>query len=252
VATIAIIGDVGGCLTQLTRAVDDLGSQSLDTVVIQVGDLVDRGPDSAGVLAYVASRPPSTWVQLAGNHEAQYVGGGIAPFWPVPLAEPDAALLRDWWLRDRLRIAAAVRTEDGEDLLVTHAGLTAAAWTELGEPVTAATAAALLNTRPEPLLWHADGPLWAEAATRLYPSWLESGPPMPFSQVHGHSAIVDYTARSWRCRERIQQRSTVDWNSRHTFTRTAGARFVAIDPRHGARGAPSWSPLILHNATLLE
>ncbi|MGI5243941.1 metallophosphoesterase [Dactylosporangium sp. CA-139066] len=250
-ATIAIIGDVGGCLEQLARAVADLESAGdPDTVIIQVGDLVDRGPDSAGVLAYVAARPPRQWIQLAGNHEAQYVGA--EPFWPVPLAAADAALLRDWWLRDRLRVAAAVRTADGEDLLVTHAGLTATAWAELGEPVTAATAAGLLNTRPEPLLWAADGPLWAEAATKLYPSWLQIGPPMPFSQVHGHSAIVDYGRRAWRCRERIQQRSTVDWEARHTFTRTGGARFVGVDPRHGARGAPVWSPLILREAVVLE
>jgi hypothetical protein len=44
----------------------------------------------------------------------------------------------------------------------------------------------------------------------------------------------------------------VDWDARHTFTRTGGARFVAVDPRHGARGAPAWSPLVLPDATLLE
>ncbi|MFG2039343.1 metallophosphoesterase [Dactylosporangium sp. NPDC048998] len=247
-ATIAIIGDVGGCLEQLAAAVAALDDP--DTMVIQVGDLVDRGPDSAGVLAYVAGRPPRRWIQLAGNHDAQYFGA--EPFWPERLGVAEAAVLRDWWLRDRLRVAAAVRTADGEELLVTHAGLTAGAWRELGEPVTAATAAALLNTRPEPLLWRADGPLWAEAATRLYPSWLEAGPPMPFSQVHGHSTIVDYGLRAWRCRERIQQRSTVDWQARHTVTRTAAARFVAVDPRHGHHGAPSWAPLILRDATLLD
>ncbi|WP_432827706.1 metallophosphoesterase [Dactylosporangium sp. CA-092794] len=247
-ATIAIIGDVGGCLEQLDRAVAAFDDP--DTVVIQVGDLIDRGPDSAGVLAYVAARPPDRWIQLTGNHDAQYVGGEM--FWPERLADTDAARLRDWWLRDRLRVAAAVRTADGEELLLTHAGLTVRAWRELDEPVTAGTTAALLNTRPEPLLWAEDGPLWAEAATRVYPSWLESGPPMPFSQAHGHSTIVDYDLRIWRCRERIQQRSTVDWDARRTVTRAGAARFVAVDPRHGKTGAPSWSPLLLRNATVLE
>jgi hypothetical protein len=41
----------------------------------------------------------------------------------------------------------------GDDLLVTHAGLTLACWQELGEPMTAAAAARLLNQRPTRLLW---------------------------------------------------------------------------------------------------
>ncbi|MER7276154.1 metallophosphoesterase [Dactylosporangium sp. NPDC000244] len=248
-ASIAVIGDVGGCAKQLADAVE--GLEDPDTVVIQVGDLVDRGPDSPGVLSYVAGRlDRGSWVQLVGNHDAQYLG--LPPFWPERLADADAARLREWWLRERLRVAAAVRTADGEELLVTHAGLTPWAWRELGAPVTAATAAALLNTRPEPLLWHDDGPLWAEAPTKLYPAWLESGPPMPFSQVHGHSTVVDYDRRTWLCRERVRDRTSVDWDARHTVTRAGGARFIAVDPRHGRHGAPSWSPLILRDAALLD
>ncbi|GAA3298794.1 metallophosphoesterase [Dactylosporangium vinaceum] len=248
-ATIAIIGDVGGCLEQLAAAVDALDDPA--AVVVQVGDLVDRGPDSSGVLSYVADRLAGPrWVQLIGNHDAQYLG--LEPFWPERLPDADAARLRDWWRRERLQVAAAVRTGDGEELLVTHAGLSRWAWGELGEPVTASTAAALLNTRPEPVLWHAEGPLWTEAPTALYPQWLEDGPPMPFSQVHGHSTIIDWDRRAWRCRERIRDRSTVDWDARHTVTRAGGARFVAVDPRHGTTGAPQWSPLILRDATLLD
>jgi len=251
-ATIAIIGDVGGCLARLTAAVDALDDP--DAIVIQVGDLIDRGPDSPGVLSYVDGRLQRAgggrWVQLIGNHDAQYLGA--EPFWPERLPDADADRLRGWWLRDRLQVAAAVRTADGEELLVTHAGLTPWAWSELDEPVTASTAAALLNPRPEPLLWHTDGPLWTEAPTGLYPGWLESGPPMPFSQVHGHSTIVDWDSRAWRCRERIRDRSTVDWEARHTVTRAGGARFIAIDPRHGRLGAPAWSPLVLRDAVLLD
>ncbi|WP_433217999.1 metallophosphoesterase [Dactylosporangium sp. CS-047395] len=251
-ATVAIIGDVGGCLEQLAAAVDALDDPA--TVVVQVGDLVDRGPDSSGVLSYVGDRlAGGRWVQLVGNHDAQYVGKELQPFWPERLADGDAALLRGWWLRDRLRVAAAVRTSEGEELLVTHAGLSRRAWGELGDPVTAGTAAALLNTRPEPLLWADDGPLWTEAGTNLYPGWLEEvGPPMPFSQVHVHSSIVDWDRTVWRCREHLRDRSTVDWAARHTVTRAGGARFIAVDPRHGKRGAAAWSPLILRGATLLE
>jgi hypothetical protein len=250
-ATIVVVGDVGGFPDLLAAAVSD-AVEDAGTVVIQVGDLVDRGPDSSGALDFVADRleiAPDRWIQLVGNHESQYLGG--ERFWPQPLSDADAARLRTWWLRERLRVAAAVRTCDGEELLITHAGLTRAAWERLGSPVTAATAADLLNTRPEPLLWDDTGPLWAEAGSDLYPSWMRDTRPMPFGQIHGHSAIVDYHRGEWVCDGRIRQRSTVDWAARHTVTRAGGGRFIAIDPKHGRTGAPRWLPLILHDAVLL-
>jgi hypothetical protein len=74
---------------------------------------------------------------------------------------------------------------------------------------------------------------------------------MPFSQVHGHSTVVDFQRRAWLCDERIRQRSTVDWEARHTFTRAGMSRFVGVDPKHGRLGAARWSPLVLTDATLL-
>ncbi|MBO3741688.1 metallophosphoesterase [Actinoplanes flavus] len=246
--TVVVIGDVGGCSAELARVLEPLVGVP-DTVVIQVGDLVDRGPDTPGVLRMVGQRlveGAPRRIQLLGNHEAPYVGG--EPFWPQPLSEPDARLLETWWLTERLRVAAAVRTGGGEDFLVTHAGLSPAVWRDLGEPVTAATAAELLNTRPEPLLWGYGGPLWVEPP-ELYGGWLAGW--MPFSQIHGHSAIVSYEHESWMCEERIRQRSTVDWVARRTQTRVGGGRFIAVDPKHGRTGAVRWSPLVIENAELL-
>jgi hypothetical protein len=57
-----------------------------DVVVVQVGDLVDRGPDSTGVLELVRTfldEQPDQWIQLAGNHESQYLPGGTR-FWREP------------------------------------------------------------------------------------------------------------------------------------------------------------------------
>ena len=56
-----------------------------------------------------------------------------------------------------MQVAAAVRTADGDEVLLTHAGLTVGAWRHLGEPMTATTAALRLNERPEPLIWLGDG-----------------------------------------------------------------------------------------------
>ncbi|MFB9338398.1 metallophosphoesterase [Actinoplanes octamycinicus] len=246
---IVIVGDVGGCADQLERVVLPLADDP-DTVVIQVGDLVDRGPDSAGVLRLVGGRlAAGRWVQLIGNHEAQYLGG--VRFWPEPLSEADAAVLRQWWLREWLRVAAAVPTAAGEELLLCHAGLTVDAWRLLGAPVTAGTAADLLNTRPEPLLWDFDGPLWAEAGSRVYPSWLAGVQSLPFSQVHGHSTVVRFGERAWACEERIRAQTTVDWTARHTVTRCHGGRFVGVDPKHGTAGAPQWAPLVLEDAEVI-
>jgi hypothetical protein len=247
--TVLIIGDVGGCAEQLSAAVDPvLGDDG--TVVIQVGDLIDRGPDSAGVLAIVRDRMDAAprWIQLVGNHELQYLGGGR--FWQDPITAADADLLRSWWLRERVQIATAVRTADGDDLLITHAGLTYEAWCALGEPVTAATTADLLNTRPDELIWASDGPLWAES-WQVCESWLAAPVAAPFGQVHGHSSIVDFRSRSWTCGSRIRQRSTVDWAARHTVTRISGSRFIGVDPRHGRLGADRWAPLVLPDAEVL-
>src|SRR5581483_1656998 len=247
---VVIIGDVGGCREQLAELIPAVVKDP-DALVIQVGDLIDRGPDSRGVLALVRERlhaDPGRWIQLIGNHESQYLGA--APFWPQQLSPDDAALLGTWWMKEWLRVAAAVRTADGEELLITHAGLTVDAWRKLGEPVTAGTAADLLNTRPEELLWHDRGPLWAEAGSDVYPSWLLAARPVPFGQIHGHSTIVSYRRQTWTCTERIRQRSTADWTARHTITRIGGCRFIGIDPRHGTNGAATWSPLIFDHATL--
>jgi hypothetical protein len=269
-ARIVVIGDIGGHPDHLHRALTGIGVHGPrgalpdDVTVIQVGDLVDRGPDSAGVLRLVEhylGTQPERWIQLAGNHEAQYLPGGVA-FWREKLSDADADTLRAWWSDGRLQVAAAVRTADGDDVLLTHAGLTVDAWRELGEPMTAASAAFALNARPEPLIWLGDGfrtdsiagPLWAEAGWELYEAWMEfysGGGFVAFGQVHGHSSIVGFDDRSWRCPGRVRQRAAVDWDARHVRVRIGGRVFTGIDPKLGRTGAASWRPLVLDGAEVI-
>jgi len=64
------IGDVHGCRDEMLRLVDALPLDDTDVLVF-LGDYVDRGPDSSGVVAEllaVADRWPRT-VFLRGNHE---------------------------------------------------------------------------------------------------------------------------------------------------------------------------------------
>jgi serine/threonine protein phosphatase 1 len=66
--TIAV-GDVHGCSAALAALVRAIAPTSLDTLVF-LGDYIDRGPDSRGVLEQViALAVRSTVVPLMGNHE---------------------------------------------------------------------------------------------------------------------------------------------------------------------------------------
>ena len=70
------IGDVHGRLDLLTRlhaliAADAAGASAHRRVVVYLGDYIDRGPDSRGVIELLLRRPLSGFecVHLLGNHE---------------------------------------------------------------------------------------------------------------------------------------------------------------------------------------
>jgi serine/threonine protein phosphatase 1 len=71
------IGDVHGCLDRLSALhamiSDDLAERpAVEPVLVHLGDYVDRGPDSAGVVARLAEGSPVAGVpavNLMGNHE---------------------------------------------------------------------------------------------------------------------------------------------------------------------------------------
>ena len=73
------IGDIHGRLDlfeELAVAIeqDDLDSADADSTVILMGDLVDRGPDSAGVIATARQWQARRRVRiLAGNHEEMFL-----------------------------------------------------------------------------------------------------------------------------------------------------------------------------------
>lgn len=66
------IGDVHGCHDHLMRLLDHTMTIDDAAPVICVGDLIDRGPDSAAVLGYMAQHATtgSRLHSLMGNHEA--------------------------------------------------------------------------------------------------------------------------------------------------------------------------------------
>ena len=68
-----IIGDVHGCLDELKELINKLEFVSTDHLFF-IGDLIDKGPDSVGVVKYVyeLSKLYST-VLILGNHEEKFL-----------------------------------------------------------------------------------------------------------------------------------------------------------------------------------
>lgn len=69
--TIAI-GDIHGCLAELDSLLDIIRLAYDGGTLVFLGDYVDRGPDSAGVVDRVMAGPQMEnwrWIALMGNHE---------------------------------------------------------------------------------------------------------------------------------------------------------------------------------------
>jgi serine/threonine protein phosphatase 1 len=70
-----VIGDIHGCLTQLKQLHNEIARDlaarpSPVPLLIHLGDYIDSGPDSAGVIELLVSRPPSIpTINLLGDHE---------------------------------------------------------------------------------------------------------------------------------------------------------------------------------------
>jgi calcineurin-like phosphoesterase family protein len=262
---IAVIGDVGGHAGPLRRELARLGARpdgSLpdDLIVIQVGDLIHRGPDSAEVVDTVdhyLRTQPDQWIQLIGNHEAHYLRPPVFA-WPETLDANHVRIIKRWWQDGSAGVAAAVEASY-ESILITHAGITAEFWASvLGGPSTAAEAARRINelaTTDADTVFRAGtmlhgttasdaGPLWADTMTELLPGWADTR--MPFSQIHGHAGIT-----AWRGDDttvppaRIEALVTVDVDAKHESVYLAGGRLVGIDPDHRDTPTIPWRALEL-------
>lgn len=142
---VTAIADIHGCDDLLARALARAQDQDISQIIC-VGDYVDRGPDSAGVLRRLAGRDDV--ICLMGNHEEMMLdflqvperagprwlrAGGRATLASFGIDLPDevpAAALEE--IRDRLRAAMGAPLEawlsalpslwHSGNLLVSHAG----------------------------------------------------------------------------------------------------------------------------------
>jgi len=116
------IGDIQGCFSALERLIQQLQFDPIKDRLWFVGDLVNRGPDSASVLRYIKNLGGSA-VTVLGNHDLHLlaVAAGCAPIrekdtFQDVLAVPDRDDLLEWVRHQR------VLYREG-DFLMIHAGL---------------------------------------------------------------------------------------------------------------------------------
>lgn len=71
------IGDIHGCLEPLLRLVGRIElSRPEGGTIVFLGDYVDRGPDSRGVIEFIMAGPQKKgwkWIAIKGNHEDMMV-----------------------------------------------------------------------------------------------------------------------------------------------------------------------------------
>jgi bis(5'-nucleosyl)-tetraphosphatase (symmetrical) len=120
------IGDVQGCDDALERLLNTIGfSASRDTVYL-LGDLVNRGPDSAAVLRRCMAAGDAIRCVL-GNHDLHLLAAAHGARVPsrrdtlgAVLDAPDAPALLEWL---RSQPLARLHHHGGERLLMVHAGV---------------------------------------------------------------------------------------------------------------------------------
>ena len=71
------IGDIHGSLESLERLLDKINPDLTRDRLLFVGDYIDRGPRSKGVVDYIIrlkdQAPPGQIICLKGNHEAMFL-----------------------------------------------------------------------------------------------------------------------------------------------------------------------------------
>lgn len=259
-ARVALIGDVGGQARCLHQALHNLGADlanrllPADLTVVQVGDVVGGTDEDLPLLESLMEwqeRNPGRWVQLIGNWEARHLGGiefGVRKASrgrELPAA--GVALLQQLNRTGRLAWTAVVATAAGNQVLVTHAGLTADWWAyhadHVADPVAVARRITALANAGSNVVHTARemlgdesvfvGPLWA-SCWEVYRSWVIEGA-LPFGQVHGHSCGFRWPNRStmpgcwWEADPLIVEHLTAKVDRRHVWFELDGRRIVGID-----------------------
>jgi serine/threonine protein phosphatase 1 len=98
---IYVIGDIHGCLAPLQRLLEHLEPDLRRDRLLFVGDYIDRGPNSRGVVDYIlhlrARHPAENIICLRGNHEVMFADFLAGKDRQLFLFNGGLNTLRDYW-----------------------------------------------------------------------------------------------------------------------------------------------------------
>lgn len=266
----AIFGDIGGHAELFEDALIEIGCDPSrgyvpeELYVIQVGDLIDRGPDSDGVFDIAMKMMESDqYVQLLGNHEGPYFGGPrfMTPGNTKELSPDRGAIMKTWRKEGKAFIAAGLITSEGEEYLVTHAGLNPTFWAlntarqryldklvpalnNMGHKVFDA-GLMLRDHRDIP------GPCWAMTWDEVIAAWIQFNADMPWHQVHGHAALYMWGSRKIHVHPLFIDQLEVWPKVRISRFPVDGKYVYQVDPKLGKYSDWVPKPLMIDNVTEL-
>jgi serine/threonine protein phosphatase 1 len=103
-AAIYAIGDIHGRLDALERLMEKIAPDLEQDRLVFMGDYIDRGPQSKGVVDYVLrlknAAPPETVICLKGNHEFMFLNFLQGQEREVFLVNGGLNTLKDYWGQD--------------------------------------------------------------------------------------------------------------------------------------------------------
>lgn len=114
-----VIGDIHGCLPELKQLLDQLNYSDSDRLIF-VGDLINKGPDSRGVLELVDSLGAES---IKGNKELGFLAAMRDERTPTPndlQTKSELGSDLDYWLDWMNELPLFIETDE---FLVVHAGL---------------------------------------------------------------------------------------------------------------------------------
>ena len=180
---IIAIGDVHGCATELEDLLHKVAPQRHDRIVL-LGDLINRGPDSAGVIALARQH---AFRSLLGNHELRLLNYRRTGD-PTHLKKADYETMKQLSAKDWAYLAAmplTVYVREYETVFVHGGFLPNQLWSS--QPARVVTRIQVVGPDGEPQKRSnfPDAPHWAE---------LWRGPPFV---VYGHTPRAEPLREKW-------------------------------------------------------
>lgn len=274
--TFAVFGDVGGHYKPFMAGLELLGFDKktfripANLTIIQDGDLVHKGKSTNELVSLVDNiirvnnQDPESgnWIQIFGNHEAQYFLG--APrFWKMECDVHSIVTLNQWWRNRDARLHYVIEQNNGKPFVISHAGIshrfyyhTESLWNKvdtdkpvdynknLGSRTVTNFSAWLDSLQPEHMdraavpgvmltgkLSRQAGLIWAESVSEVYSTWKDNK--APFHQIHGH--VTPYAWSQSKFYSNVhpvyREQIVLDRRKRHSkWTSTDGTMFIGIDP----------------------